>query len=92
MVQIPIKIGKENWEIRSDERNWVLGKVNVVQEGKTKGSVHFVPWGWYSDLHGVAHTTLERKLKLSDAKTLQEIQMELKKSKDELKGLYETYL
>ena len=92
MVQIPIKIGKEKWEIRSDERNWVLGKLVTVQEGKTKGQTNFVPWGWYSDLHGVAHGALEKKLKLSDAKTLQELQMILRESKDELKGLYETYV
>jgi len=90
MVKIPIKVGKKDYELRSDEKNWVFGRLNTGKEGKNKGIVSFVAESFFSDLSGAMRGILERKLKASDISSIEELQMEIRKGTEELKGLYET--
>jgi len=90
MVQIPIKVGKKDFELRSDEKNWIFGRLNIGKDGKNKDVVSFVAESFYGDLQGAMKGILERKLKGSDLKSIEELQMALRKGIDELKGLYET--
>lgn len=90
MIKIPISIGSADWEIRSEEKQWTLGRLRITETGKTKGEEAFIPEGFYSNLHGVIHGALEQKLRHSDATTLTDLQIELKRAVEELKGLYET--
>ena len=90
MVRIPIKVGKRDFELRSDEKNWVFGRLYEGKEGKNKGVVSFTAESFYSDLSGAMKGILERKLKGSDIQSIEGLQIALKKGVDELKGLYET--
>jgi hypothetical protein len=92
MVRIPIKVGKADWEIRSEEKQWVLGRIRVVETGKTKGETQFVPEGFYSSLKGVLDGAFEHKLRNSDAESLTDLLIQHKKANEELKGLYETHV
>lgn len=89
MIQIPIKVGTRDYELRADEKNWIFGRLTEVMEGKSKGTISFTPESFFSDLSGALRGIAERKLKASDATSLTELQMAVRKVNDELKGLYE---
>lgn len=90
MASFQVQIGKETFECRGEDKQWILGKVRVSEGKKTKGEESFEALSFYSDTPGLFKALCEKKLRLSDAETLTDLQIELKKIKDELSGMYDT--
>jgi hypothetical protein len=86
MSSFEIGIGRETWEVRGEEKQWVLGKMKKPK----KGEPYFEPIAYYSDTAQLFKGLVEKKLRTSDAEGIIGLQMELKKIRDEVMGLYST--
>jgi hypothetical protein len=92
---IEIMIGKKKKFIKGDKFEWAIGKYEMrnITNKKTKKvtrEMAFYPEQHFSSLEGVIKGALEYKLRMADVGSLEELQMQLQKAKDELKGMYET--
>ena len=88
---IKFMVGEKEMFIKGEGKNWEIGKINSITDKETgKVRENFAVIGYYSTLGGVMTGALEMKLKAADVNSLLELQMELKKAKDELLGMYDT--
>jgi hypothetical protein len=90
MASFQVTIGKTLWEARGEDKQWVLYRFKKVKKKDKKEGDDWLVIGFYPTLAGLIHVLFEKKIRGSEAKTLTEIQMEMKKIKDELAGMYDT--
>ncbi len=70
-LNIPVKIGKKDFFIRSDKLNFMIG-YNETSVNKTNGETNlkFVAEAYYSNITSLFQDLLQRKLKESTVSTL----------------------
>ena len=86
---IPIMIGKKEMFIRSEDKQWTLGKMVQSTNKETKEVTQsFAGESFYSSLDGLIRGLLEKKLRAADISSLNELQATIKQAKDELAGMY----
>ena len=89
---IEIKIGKEDYAITSDKRNFILTRKTNFTDKKTKEKK--VGWReewYYGTLGGLLSGLFELKLRASDAKTMSELYEAVRMTKLEVAGYVENY-
>jgi len=88
---IPIRVGKEQAYIWSDSRQWMWGyktcKIRKRGEARTEA---YEPEGYYSTLQGVLSGILDKKLRLAEYKSFEDLLNEVRKFKKEMLLLYDT--
>jgi uncharacterized protein YqfB (UPF0267 family) len=87
MASFDIVVGKKTLTVKGDSKQWTIGE-NVVQSKTEDKGVKFNPVGHYSSTAGMMNGLAEMKLRQSDAEDIMGIQIELKKIRDEIMGLY----
>ena len=71
-VNIPLSCGK--LAITTDAHNWMLCAVSVAgPEAKVPGEVSFTPLKFRSSFDSILRALFERRLRSSDARTLEEL-------------------
>ena len=88
--KIEFEVGGKKWFLTADTKCWILQREVIVNSGPHKGKVSTAVEGYYSSLRAAINSVLEHKLRNSEVKTLTDLQELIKKSTDELKGMYET--
>lgn len=87
MVNIPIKIGKLQYFIRSDRYNWML--CFDYKNPKSEKNSYRVE-GYYSTLESLLAGVLELKLRASTATTIKGLRRLMTMYKKELTEIYES--
>lgn len=89
---IEIKIGKEDYAITSDKRNFILARKTNFTDKKTKEKK--VGWReewFYGTLGGLLAGLFELKLRATDAKTMNELYEAVRMTKLEVTEYVENY-
>lgn len=63
----------ENYKLTSDDRNVILVKTWIGQEGKSKGKEQKLNVGYYANVQGALKDYLRIKTNLSEATTIKEL-------------------
>ena len=82
-----IAIDEQYW-LRSDERNFILARKRITQEGENAGQESWENVGHYTSLSGLVKGCLDRQLRGSKANTLAELDRDYQASYTALKRLY----
>ena len=89
-ILIPIKIGTTQWYISADRHNWILGKKtkgNVNKAGKLIPNYTGQP-SFFNSLEGLMSYVQTLKLKSEVSNSLDDLQRNIIKTKEEIKNLY----
>lgn len=85
MLEIPIMIGKEEYFITNDSRNYMISKKRDKKNSETRKIEE--AWsheGFYGTISGLFSDLFEMKVRASDAKSMAELHEEMAKMKREL--------
>ena len=89
-MMIEIQVGKKTYQLHGSDQCVELRR---LRQRKKKGSNGSEPvweaFKWYSTLGSAFDHLLEMKVRASEATTLAELHLTIKRSKEELMGLYE---
>lgn len=92
-MDIPITIGGKEHRLQSDQHNIMLcRKKKILTRNKVKLAKPEYDWegiAFWSTLEGAVQGLLTLKVRGSEAKDLNQLQVDLKQYRDELKGVYE---
>lgn len=88
MLDIPFMIGKREYRIQSDRRNFIICSDGGIN--KKTGKRVWKPEKFYQTPEWLIKSLLEMSLRGSDAKTLLELQNALKQATETLRGIYTT--
>jgi len=87
-ICIPVMIGKEQYYITTDRYNFILGqKITSKKNGKTYEG-YSRNASFFSSLETLMVYLSTRKLKNMKASTIAELQTNIRKATDEVRGLY----
>lgn len=91
-LNIEIPIGKEIWTIGCDRYNFILG-LKVFRKGRKKKPDQY-EWDantttFYGSLESALKNAQKLMIKNTDIKTFEELQATIKKTGDQLLGMYE---
>jgi len=73
-----IQIGNTDYFIRSDENNYVLSVLKTRQTGANIGEKYLDDFGYYRFLDQALAGFAEKKIKLSDATTFEQLRKDIK--------------
>ena len=79
-MDIPVFIGKKEHRLQSDSHNIMLCR---------KSGSKWVPFAFWGTLEGAVQGLLTLKIRGSGAKDFNQLQVDLKQYRDELRGVYE---
>lgn len=69
---------------KMDERNWVVEKKRIIQEGKDKGDEAWGSRKFYAKLQYAAHSLLDKMVANADATSVKRLVREIRKAKNEI--------
>lgn len=78
----------ENFRVYTDEYNWVLEQKSIVSAERSKTGQPYETWakvGYFGNPHHLIRNVLERDLKDSECKSIQELQTRLESAEKRLK-------
>ena len=89
-ILIPVMIGHKEYHIGCDRYNFILGILNdtEIKKNGEMGKTFNEDASFYSNLESLMIALQKRKLKNLPSKTLNDLQVNIKKSKDVVIGLY----
>ena len=90
-ILIPVKLGHKLYHIGCDRYNFMFGTVKdteVKKDGTMGKTFHTEDTSFYSSLESLMTALQKRKLKNMSATTINELQNNIRKSKEEVIGLY----
>ena len=92
MLEIPIMIGKEQFYIISDPRNFILAtKFNRINVKTKEREEAFKEKWFYGTLKGLFDGIFELRMKYSDAKSMIDLHEDMVKTKKYLMGLIDEH-
>lgn len=84
-LNIPIMLGGKEHRIQSDLRNYIIS----IPFTNKKGEAQYKQIRFYSTLKGLIDGLFEMKVRKEDARSLTDLQFNIKRIKEELLGIYD---
>ena len=84
---IETQINDTFW-LRSDERNFIIARKRITQNGENAGAENWENVGYYTSLPGLAKGLLDLDIRLSDANTFEELLCDYRATVSALQALY----
>ena len=88
MLNIAIDIGGKEYRIQSDRYNFMIAR---MYHNKKTDTIEWQPFQFYSTLSSLFENLLQLKLRASDATSIAELNINVKRYRDEIQGAYETH-
>jgi phage tail protein X len=88
MLNIAIDIGGKEYRVQSDSYNFMICR---MYHNKKTDTVDWKPIKFYGNLSSLFEDLLRLKLRASDATSIAELAINMKRYRDEIQGAYETH-